>query len=183
VRPGAEARPWPVPAFSAGQQQGFTAVRTVERPHGHTVLIALARQGTDVRRHRALPVLGRAWGRARRGRADHAGRSPRSGHLVPENAISFACPILAPPAGFGPAHTAPECTPAYSRYQQERHLAVCVACMDARIVVLSFATCRHCANDPGPRSLSARDCTMAAKGAACSGWSTLMMPRVGCLAA
>ena len=30
--------------------------------------------------------------------------------------------ILAPPAGFEPAHTAPECNPAYSRYQQKRVL-------------------------------------------------------------
>jgi len=37
----------------------------------------------------------------------------------PEERDSLARSILAPPAGFEPAHTAPECNPAYSRYQQE----------------------------------------------------------------
>ena len=37
--------------------------------------------------------------------------------------VQLACVFdLAPPAGFEPAHTAPECNPAYSRYQQEHCL-------------------------------------------------------------
>jgi hypothetical protein len=48
---------------------------------------------------------------------DHAGRSPRSGCISLRKRESLACSILAPPAGFEPAHTAPECNPAYGRYR------------------------------------------------------------------
>src|ERR1022692_5123877 len=40
-------------------------------------------------------------------------------HVAKEGRL--ACVFhLAPPAGFEPAHTAPECTPVYSRYQRKR---------------------------------------------------------------
>ena len=38
------------------------AVFTVECPGECTVLMVVARRGADVMRHRAYPVLGRAWG-------------------------------------------------------------------------------------------------------------------------
>jgi hypothetical protein len=63
-------------------------------------------------------VLARSWDspRARTAaRVDHSGRSPRSGCISLRKRESLACSILAPPAGFEPAHTAPECNPAYGR--------------------------------------------------------------------
>ena len=57
-----------------------------------------------------------------------------------EKCDSLACSILAPPAGFEPAHTAPECNPAYSCYQRERGLG-CLhgARMGREIVVLQLS--------------------------------------------
>jgi hypothetical protein len=110
--PGRLAR-WP-----GHRAQGF---RIPECPRENTVLIAVACQRTDVRRHRVCPVLGCAWG-ARDGRVGHAGTSAQVRLLGPEERDSLSCSISAPPAGFEPAHTAPECNPAYSRYQQERGL-------------------------------------------------------------
>ena len=49
-------------AKGTGQAAGFTAVRTAEVPPEHAVLMVVARQGADVRRRRAHPVLGRTWG-------------------------------------------------------------------------------------------------------------------------
>jgi hypothetical protein len=49
---------------------------------------------------------------------------------------SLSCSIIAPPAGFEPAHTAPESNPAYRRYQHERGL------MDSLGAHLGRANCR-----------------------------------------
>src|ERR1022692_305633 len=89
----------------------------------YTVLMVVDRESAEVRRRRACRVLGRAWGAGGGGEMGHAGRPPRSGAMSPKERDQLACSILAPPAGFEPAHTAPECNPAYSRYQHERHLA------------------------------------------------------------
>src|ERR1022692_64079 len=47
----------------------------------------------------------------------------RPGQMHITKKTQLACVFdFSAPAGFEPAHTAPECNPAYSRYQQERHL-------------------------------------------------------------
>jgi hypothetical protein len=66
-------------------------------------------------------VPARSWdapGARTAARVDHAGRSPRSDCISLRKRESLACSILAPPAGFEPAHTAPECNPAYGRYRR-----------------------------------------------------------------
>ena len=50
------------------------AVPATECPGEYAVLLVVARQGADVRRHRAFPVLGRAWGAGGGGAVGHAGR-------------------------------------------------------------------------------------------------------------
>ena len=84
--PGRLAR-WP-----GHRAQGF---RIPECPRENTVLIAVACQRTDVRRHRVGPVLGCAWG-ARDGRVGHAGTSAQVRLLGPEERDSLSCSISAP---------------------------------------------------------------------------------------
>jgi hypothetical protein len=57
---------------------------------------------------------------------------------------------LAPPAGFEPAHTAPECNPSYRRYQRERGLGCLLAGAygACEILVLSFASAAINSHDP-----------------------------------
>ena len=102
--------------------RSLSAVRTVECLGEYTVLMVVVRQGADVRRHRARPVLGACLGHARRGSVDYAGTLAQvRWHFTYR--VRLACVFdFAPPAGFEPAHTAPECNPAYRRYQQERDL-------------------------------------------------------------
>jgi hypothetical protein len=89
------------------------------------------------------PVLGRTWG-ARGGGERIMPELAQVRLHGPEERDSLARSILAPPAGFEPAHTAPECNPAYSRYQQERGLR-CMhgARMGRENAVPSFAIWRH----------------------------------------
>ena len=65
--------------FSAGQ--GVYGCSYRGGPVQRAVLTAVAGRGADVWRHRACPILGRAWAARGRGSADHAGRQPRSGGI------------------------------------------------------------------------------------------------------
>jgi hypothetical protein len=58
--------PLPGPRWRAAGRR-VRAVRTVECPRQYTVLMVVDRQGADVSRHRARPLLGACLGRARRG--------------------------------------------------------------------------------------------------------------------
>ena len=57
-----------------GRGRPVRVVRAVERPAEYTALMVVARQGADVRRHPARPVLGRAWDARGGGVVGHSGR-------------------------------------------------------------------------------------------------------------
>ena len=96
------------------------------------------------------PVLGRTWG-ARGGGERIMPELAQVRLHGPEERDSLARSILAPPAGFEPAHTAPECISACNLYQQEGVLGFMHG---ARIgpsgnrFVLSFASAAIDSHDP-----------------------------------
>src|ERR1022692_515773 len=68
--------------------------------------------------------------------------------MPPRKRDWLACPILAPPAGFEPAHTAPERNSHTAATSRNAACAACTERVGTRgIVILSFAVCRHRAHD------------------------------------
>jgi len=117
--------------------------RTVECPGEYTVLMVAARQALTSEGV-GRPGSGTCLGRARRGRADHAGHSPRSGGLSRKNAIRVLVRFGAPSRIRTCAHG----SGVQSRIQPlpagTRPALHARGAYGARgIVVLSFVICRH----------------------------------------